>query len=185
MGPPFQYNLAEPWARQPFDGDLAWYWFSRYLTLSVPRRLTDLVKAGCPLSLYQLQTLEWEDAWKTRAELWDAHLDQLARATIEQVVQEDARARAERQARQARKLARLGELEVDKLLQIAAKPDSGAGLIQPRDATRMIFIGVRTERMALGDITERIETGPDLSNLSVDQLRQLRELQEAAEKNGT
>ena len=176
------YNPAEPWARQPFDGDAAWYWFQQYLTLSPPRRLTDLIRSGCPLSQYQLQTVEWEDGWKVRATLWDQHLDALRQATIEQVVQEDARARAERQAKQARKLARLGELEVDKLLQIAARPDSGAGLIQPRDATRMILIGIRAERLALGDVTDRIETGPDLSGLTVEQLRQLRELQDAAEK---
>lgn len=176
------YNPAEPWARQPFDGDAAWYWFQQYLTLPPPRRLTDLVRAGCPWSQYQLETVEWEDGWKARAVLWDQHLDALRTQTIEQVVQEDARTRAERQMKQAKKLARLGELEVDKLLKIAERPDSGAGLIQPRDATRMIFIGIRAERLAAGDVTDRIETGPDLSNLSLEELRQLRELQDKAER---
>jgi hypothetical protein len=176
------YNTEEPWTRQPFDGDLSWFWFQQYLTLPAPRRLSQLRDVGCPLSLTQLKNLEWDDGWKARATLWDAHLDQLRRTTIESVVQEDARMRAERQMRQARKLARLGALELDKLLQIAAKPESGAGLIQPRDITRMIAIGVRTERLAAGDVTDRIETGPDLSKLSVEELRQLRELQEKSEQ---
>lgn len=181
MGPSVQYNLTEPWARQPFDGDLAWSLFQQYLTLTLPRRLGDLAKFA-PVTQSQLDRLAFDDGWKIRAAAWDAHLDALRRATIEQVVQEDARARAERQGRQARKLARLGELEVDKLTQVLEKPDIGAGMIAPRDATRMIYVGIRAERLALGDVTERIETGPDVNNLSLEQLRQLRDLQEAADR---
>jgi hypothetical protein len=100
---------------------------------------------------------------------------------VEQVVQEDARMRAQRQGRQGKKLARLGELAVDRLIKILElNPDFGSGEVPLKDAIRAIGIGVRVERLALGDTTDKIETGPDLSNLSLDDLRKLREIQEKA-----
>lgn len=174
-----EYNPAEPWVRQPCDTDLSWDLFQAFLALPTPRRLVDLVKraSGHGLSWARLQELAWEDGWGIRAECWDSHLDRLRVETIEQVTREDARARAERQGALARKLQRLGELEADKLLKASQGSDM-PGLLLPRDMIRAITLGVRTERLALGESTEKVDTGPDLSGLSVDELRTMRALQE-------
>jgi hypothetical protein len=179
---PLEYNPSEPWARQPFDTDLAWACFQLYLSLAIPRRLVDLVKSpGCPLSWGQLQTIAWEDGWADRARRWDSHLDALRFATIEEVTREDAKARAERHGKLSRKLQTLGEHELDKWIGVASRADGMPGLVQVKDVIRLIVLGVKTERLALGESTDKIETGPDLSALNIDQLRALRELQEAAE----
>lgn len=174
------YNLQEPWTRQPFDTDLTWVWFQLFLTLPRPRSLSALRGADCPLTLRQLQILDFEDGWTARVVAWDQHLDALRFQTIEEVTKEDARARAERQAKIARKMTRLGELELDKLLAVVEKPHTGAGMIAPRDATRMIVMGIRTERLVLGETTEKTESGPDLSGLTIEELRTLRVMQEKA-----
>lgn len=177
-----EYNPAEPWVRQPFDSDLAWPIFQEYLALPPPRRLADLLKRpGFPLTWSQLESIAWEDAWKLRADKWDEHLDRLRAKTIEKVVQEDAQTRAERQARAGKKLQRLGELATDRLIKILeTNPDFGSTEVTTKDAIRAIGVGVRVERLALGDVTEKIDTGPDLSKLSLEDLRALRELQEKA-----
>ncbi len=176
------YNPAQPWVRQPFDTDLSWSLFQEYLALPPPRRLADAARGpGRVLTWAQLETLAWEDGWKERAARWDEHLDAMRIATVEQVVQEDAKARAERQGRAGRKLQRLGELEVDRLIKLLERtPGYDTGTIQVRDAIRAIGIGVRVERLALGDSTEKIDTGPDLSQFSVEELRQLQDLQAKA-----
>lgn len=180
--PVVDYDLARPWVRQPFDSDLSWALFQDYLSSPVPRSLAALARRpGCPLSWSQIESVAWEDGWKERAAAWDSHLDRLRVQTVEEVVQEDARARAERQGRAGRKLSRLGELAVDRLIRILeANPEFGATEVTTRDAIRAIGIGVRVERLALGDTTDKIETGPDLSGFSVEDLRTIRELQEKA-----
>lgn len=176
------FDLARPWVRQPFDTDLSWALFQDYLTSPVPRSLSALARRpGCPLSWSQIESVAWEDGWKERASAWDSHLDRLRIQTVEQVVQEDARARAERQGRQGKKLARLGELAVDRLTRILeANPEFGATEVTTRDAIRAIGIGVRTERLALGDVTEKIEMGPDMSGYSLEELRTIQQLQQKA-----
>jgi hypothetical protein len=176
------FDLTRPWVRQPFDTDLSWALFQEYLAMNPPRRLGDLARRpGFPMSKSTLENLAWSDGWEVRAARWDSHLDQLRTRTVEQVVQEDARMRAQRQGRQRKKLARLGELAVDRLIKILElNPDFGSGEVPLKDAIRAIGIGVRVERLALGDTTDKIETGPDLSNLSLDDLRKLREIQEKA-----
>lgn len=174
------YNPAEPWARQPCDTDLSWALFQAYISQPNPRRLIDLVNQalGMGVSWARLQEMVWEDAWVLRASLWDERLDRIRAETIEQVTREDARARAERHGALARKLQELGEKELDKLLAVARRPDGMPGLIAPRDLIRAVTLGIRTERLALGESTEKVDSGPDLSKLSVEELRELRKLQE-------
>ncbi len=173
------YDLEKPWVRQPCDTDLSWVLFQEFLSAPIPRRLADLArKNSCPMTWHQLESVAFEDGWKGRAAAWDQHLDNLRTETIEKVVREDAQQRAERQGRAGKKLQRLGEIEIDKLITALERPGEAHGLITVRDAIRAIGIGVRVERLALGDSTDKIETGPDLSKLSVDDLRKLREIQE-------
>jgi hypothetical protein len=106
-------------------------------------------------------------------------LDAARAQTVEQVVREDARTRAERQGLAGRKLQKLGTLVVDRLIKILEQnPDFGSTEVQIKDAIRAIGIGVRVERLALGESTDKVETVPDLSGLGLDELRKLREIQE-------
>lgn len=179
------YDLDRPWVRQPFDTDLSWALFQEFLALASPRRIVDLSRRpGIGLTQWQLGELSRSDGWRERAIAWDEHLDDLRVTTIESIVREDAKTRAERQGRAGKKLQRLGELEIDKLIKILERADEMHGTITLRDAIRAIGVGVRVERLALGDSTEKIETGPDLSKLTVEELRQIQVLQEKVGTHG-
>lgn len=173
------YNLDKPWERQPFEGDLEWALFQEYLALPAPRSVRTLARQGGPLSWSQLETLALDHGWFARARLWDAHLDKLRQDTIEREVQEDARAVAKRHARVARKAIALGERELDKLLSSAERSDM-PGLISPRDVARLVFIGSKLERLVIGEAETIQEHRVNLDALTVEELRQLRELQAKA-----
>lgn len=177
--PRVPYDSEKPWTRQPFDTDWSWALFSEYLFLPPPRQLRLLIRPGLHWST--IEDLSRQDIWRERAACWDRHLDQLRLETIERVTEETARQRAERQGKQGKKLARMGELAVDRLTRLLeASPEFGATEVSCRDAIRAIGIGVRVERLALGENTDRVDSGPDLSTWSVEDLRALKALQEKA-----
>lgn len=177
-----EYDPEHPWVRQPCDTDLTWALFSEYLAQPLPRRLHALGRR-VGFTIDQIEILAWEDAWKERATAWDRHLDALRDRTIEEVTQEDARQRALRQGRVGKKLQVLAEREIDKLAKIMSR-DEMPGAITFREAIRAAQVGVHIERLALGESTERVETGPNLENLTLDELRSLREMQEKVGQNG-
>lgn len=171
------YNVERPWERQPFDTDLTWLLFQDYLALAKPRSLRALAQKGGPLGWTQLETLALDDGWVMRARAYDANLDRLRQETIEREVQETAKQVAKRHATTARKAVTLAGLELDKLLAAAQQGDM-PGLLSPRDVIRFLALGVRTERLVLGEATDQVEARVDLSGLSVEELRELRKLQE-------
>lgn len=174
---PTDYDVVQPWVRQPFDGDLEWALFQDFLTLAGrPRDVRALVRLGAPVSVPQLEAIAFEKGWNARADRWDEYLDQIRIQTIEDTIQETAREVAQRHGRVSRKAVILAEKELDKYLK-AAREGDGLGLLTPRDIIRFLVLGVRTERLVIGEATDRVETEHDLSGLSLDELRTLREIQ--------
>ena len=172
------YDLARPWARQPCDTDLGWRLFQDYLQLQPPRALGDIaLKPGAPPRAV-LDEIAWEGLWVDRARAWDRHLDRCREDVVVEVTREDARQRAERQGLGGRKLARLAEREIDRLLARQAQAGQFDIGISLKDAIRALHVGTSVERLAYGDSTERVEVSTDFSKLSVEDLRALRELQE-------
>lgn len=173
-----EYDASQPWLRQPFDTDQGWALFTEYLLAGPTRTLKVCLRGRCPWDWGRLSQVAFEDAWKERAQAWDAHIHAQRLATVEQVTKEDARARAERQGKLARKLQRVGELEINRLTKVLERDDGGQiGTLRPHEAIRAVALGIHAERLALGDSTERIETGPNLDDLSVEDLRKIKELE--------
>lgn len=181
MAPPLEYDTERPWVRQPCDEDTAWAIFSDFLLMGPTRKLTDMAKRW-PWTWAMLCQCSFDYGWKERAQAFDRHLDALRLATVERVTEEDAATRARRHGAAARKLILAGELELDKLIRRGQMPGSEnmPGVMRPHEAIRAVSLGVRTERLAYGETTEKIETGPDLSGMTLEQLQQLQELQEKA-----
>jgi hypothetical protein len=171
------FDASQPWVRQPFDGDLEWALFQDFLGLSSrPRNVRELVKKGAPVSVKQLELIAWEKAWNARAALWDKHLDQIRVKAIETEVAESAKDVARRHQRGAKKLLALVEQELEKYHKASSSTEM-PGILTPKDIIRGLFVGVRTERMVLGEASERLEGSVDLSGLSAEELRTLRDLQ--------
>lgn len=170
------YNLAEPWARQPFDTDLRWALFQDFLALRMPRNLRELARKGSPLTWSELEAAAMEDGWHLRAKAWDQHLDRLRQQTIEHEIQESAKEVAKRHAKAAKMAVELAARELTKYLSASREGDM-PGLLQPRDVIRFLSLGIRSERLVIGEATDRVDTGPDVSQLSVEELRELAKMQ--------
>jgi len=172
------YEPDRPWVRQPWDTDLTWALFSQFLALPVPRRLQDLCRSS-RLGWTQLETYSREGWWRERAAWWDDHLAQIHTSTIERVTEETAEQVARRQLTLIRDMQELAHLEIGALLKMARQANGFAGVIQPRDALRLAVSGVRLERLVRGEDPEEVQI-PDVSGLSLDELRSAAALQQKA-----
>lgn len=170
----------EPWQRQEGEPDFAFAHFQSFLAIPNPRDLRALSKIkGFPLTFGQLDLLAWEWFWIERARLWDSHLDEIRRSTIEDITRQSAEQVAHRHLRALGAMQDLGLAEIGKLLQISKENDA-PGVVSARDALRYLGTGIRLERLVRGETTEKIEQGPDLSACTPEDLRKLRELQAKA-----
>lgn len=179
-----------PWERQPCDDALSWDLFQGYLALPCPRVIASLAKRpGCPIPAASIQDIARRNWWERRAELWDVHLSEIRITTVERVTGEDAEARARRHAGIARRALRVVERQLTAIESVQEKaPDLplGADYLPAAVMARLLHWGVLVERLACGDSTERTEAtvinhGPDpLANLTVEELRALRGLQDKA-----
>lgn len=170
------YEPDKPWARQPWDTDLGFALFQDYLAQAQPRT----VKPAGGLSWAQVEAMARDCYWWARAALWDDHLAEIREQTIERVTEQTAEEVARRQLALTRDLQELASLEIGALRKVAKTANGFPGAIQPRDAIRAALVGIRLERLIMGEATDRTEVGPDLSNLDADDLRRLREIQAKA-----
>ncbi len=174
-----EWDAERPWARQPWDTELGWCLFGDYLVLpDRPRRMRDL--KGHPLTDYQLAEIARVAWWQARAALWDEHLAQIRTSTIERVTEETAEQAARRQVLLARRMQRVADKELSKLEAMGSENAFPLLEVTARDIARLGTNGIRLERLVMGEATERVAEVMDLSALSLDELRQLRALQDKA-----
>lgn len=172
-----EYDLERPWARQPWDSDLGWALFQDYLALDQPRTLNRL---RAPVSWARLEAMAAECYWSARARFWDEHLSEIRTATFERVTEESAEQVAKRQLTLCRDLQELSRLEIGALVKVAKTAQGFPGAVTPREAIRAGMVGIRLERLIMGEALDRVEVGPDLSALSAEDLRTVRALQAKA-----
>jgi hypothetical protein len=138
------------------------------------RQLLQLAKRpGCPYSWHQIENVAFEFAWKERAKARDAYLDNLRQSTIESEIVEDAKAIAKRHGKAARRAFNVADREFT-LLEKAMNAQTMHGLLSPAEARRLLETAIKTERLLMGEATEIVSNTPDLSHLTLEELRELR-----------
>lgn len=177
-----RYDIEHPWHRQPCDTPISWSLFSDYRDAGPGRSLAVLAR-GSNLSWQQIHRTAREDAWTARANAYDEWLEGEREETIMEAVRENAEATAARHIHACKRLVKLGSQELEKYLRASSEGEM-PGLLVPRDVLRFITLGIRAERLIRGDATDRVEQGPDLSRLSTDDLRTLREIQARVDTTG-
>lgn len=135
-------------------------------------------RSGCKVSAAKLYDLAHDGWWQARAAYWDDHLEAKRVEAIEVAIEEDAKAVAKRHGRLLRTLARFTEREAEKYENESAKFDMPS--LSPRELIRYADTTIKLERLLMGEVTERVETQPNLDNLSLDELRTMKALQEKA-----
>ncbi len=173
-----EWDADRPWARQPFDTEVSFALFGDFLTASPPRHLGRMAeRAGYPAEV--IRGFAKDAFWVERAALWDEHLAEIRTSTIERVTEESAAEVAKRQLALTRRMQRLANRDLSIIEKQGAENDF-LSPIEHKDLIRLAVNGIKLERLIMGETTDKIETGPDLSNWSIEDLRALRELQAKA-----
>lgn len=143
MAAPSRFDRVEPWERQEGEGPEAFEAFSVYRDMGPTRSIRAACRhIGKARSLLGEWSVKW--SWAIRATAYD--VDVAKRSALEQ---KDAAEKARK------KHATIGSLLQQKALQ--ALQDLDAGRLKPSDLIRMMELGVRMERDALGLATGRFE----------------------------
>ena len=178
-------HAPRPWERNATESDVHWRCFLRYrntgsMNGDTPgRRVKKNVAELEGVDQRDLARWSAEHSWRERATLYDMHLDSLAL----ELTEKNIRAMHARHARSARLLQRFAGTEIGKL---AAKAEERThdpvDDAKPADVARIMDTGIKLERLASGEATERTEhsDGLDLSKLDVEELKMLKRLKEKA-----
>lgn len=165
------YDFDKPWARQPFDTPRSFALFQEYLVQSPPRVLAHLAKGrGKDFNHEELARYARDHGWKARADAWDDHIACLRLHTIERETGRLAKAHAAI----AFRVVRVASNELRKL-ESQSFTASELPLLKPREILDWTEKGLALENEAAGRVPEE-EKGPDLSRLSLDEIKALRDL---------
>jgi hypothetical protein len=163
-----------PWERQPSEGEEEWQAFRNYRDQAPPRRIQHVyVRRTADVSKWSA-----DHCWSERVAAYDRHLDEERRTVREAVLKESEKERAARQLGQLKSVQDIIDLELAKLWR-DAKNSEAFGLVKVNDLNKLMANAITLERLIRGQSTENVaSTDVDLENLSPDELRQLRELQQ-------
>jgi len=165
---PTEYDIECPWNRQPFDTFESYTVFQTYLL--EPKRPRPIPQGKYRLN-YEAQ------AWQQRALAWDEAMSNRILAATE----ETRLTMAERHAKLGLRFQAVSSKELAKL-ERASDASKDIPAIREGTVYRYAEVGIRIEREATNGAPPEQEPGLDLSKLSVEELRVLRELTAKAQK---
>lgn len=180
-----EYNLEQPWIRQPCDTEKRWSAFLAYRDQVPPRTIDGAREAIEAVTghLYTARLFELysrEGGWPDRCADFDAYIDSQRVQVMQDVLAEDARAVANRHASVARDAIEVAHSVVRQWLGTIADGGRVEGW-NPGHVRGMLKDMIILERLVRGEATERVEHGlVDLSLLSVSELEELRGLEAKA-----
>lgn len=135
----------EPWDRLPQETPKAWEAFKFYRDMGIARSIRKAIKEhynNNPSKVKQLGTWSSKFNWVKRCEEWDAHYDKILQ--IENAAEVK---------RMGKRHAKIG-MEMQTLGAKAMKQKTVIGV---SDAVRMQTEGVRIERLARGEASDKVE----------------------------
>lgn len=166
----------KPWDRQDDEGSEAFQAFAIYRDLGPNRTLT-VAAPEAGYSRRQMKEFSRTRDWVARARAWDRRVDQAkTRATLDEVEKMHARHVA-----LSLRLQDVMGIELDRLLarkerEAQRGDDDDSHVTSANDLAKVAERAVRIERLARGEVTDRVETTWDLSKLSLRDLRELKRL---------
>ncbi len=171
---PKTHNLERLWDRQPFDSERQWAAYRVYLMQPMPRSVERLHKTtGIPLGTLTLWSKK--NHWVNRALVLDNHIHNTWTEKVETYIEKRAEDYVDRHAAVLTDAFTLLQTELKKYLEVSQGSDM-PGLLRPSDLIRLMEVTVKLERLHYGESTENIASKVDLSGLTIEQLRDLKEL---------
>jgi hypothetical protein len=176
---PEAYDCDHPWCRQPCDDEQSWHMFRKYLESSIPRCLEKLSRStGIPAG--HLRRWATNGAWVLRAQSFDNWIHQQWQSRVETGIVETADTYVDRHGRLLSMGCELLERELQKYLDVSRETDR-IGLLRPEHLSQIANTFVKLERLHHDQSTENVAVAElDLSQLSLDELKELRRLNRKA-----
>lgn len=168
------------WDRAEGEPDEAFAWWVAYRDQPPPRRLYRLRRPGVVIPTLGVKhelCNTWN--WIARAKAWDDHLDALRQSEAEAVIGQSARDIAVQEKTLISRVRELALMEVEKLLDTAAECEASS---VPAPLTlKLAEAAIKLARLDRGETTENVGVaGPDLSKLTIDEVRLLLALEKKA-----
>jgi hypothetical protein len=123
-----------------------------------------------------------EHYWAERVAEFDRHLDRLVVAEREALLAQNTREVMAEYMGTLQDSRDILRREMNKLR--ATAEESAGETVKLRDLTRLMEVSIRADRLLRGESTDKIDMGPDLSNLSDDELARREALLDELEKVG-
>jgi hypothetical protein len=161
--------IIRGWHRWPTEPDEAWHAFTKFREQRPPRRLKAII--GYPTA----ECAEWyrNFAWAERAREYDEYLQGILDAEIEDSLRNRARGIAAQHLQILAAARILVARQIDKYVDM--DQDGDHPVLKPAELTKLMEAVIKYDRLTQGESTENIDVKhDDLSNLSIDELRQLR-----------
>lgn len=165
-------KIIPAWERQPGDTDESWHAFVAFRDAKPPRRLL-----GRPGTGPTVQLSKWyrEGGWRERAAAYDAYMDHVMLQEREDFLRQTAKDISVEHMQVLQTARSLVQRELDKFLK-ASQESEAIGMVSPGQLNAMMENMVKLDRLVRDQSTENVETGMDLSQLSVEELKALKEL---------
>jgi hypothetical protein len=171
--------LPEPWEKQDNESQEAWLAFRAYRDMPPDERLLKRAAIG---NIAVLSRWYRDHNWADRCAAFDKKFDAMRVEEREKVYRRAAREIAIDHMVMLADARELYSREFAKLLSASREGDM-IGLVKPETLVRMAEVMVKLDRLVRGESTENVQnTDMDLSQLSLDELRQLNELMSKASK---
>lgn len=162
----------EAWERQPGEPDDPWKAFATYRDQTIPRLLENAAIKGRA----QLATWMKDWSWRDRAAAYDRHLDGIRRVEREAILRQSEKDRAARQLSLVHNAMSIVEKEIVKLSKDCDATEM-FGTVKVGELNKLMVNVITLERLIRGQSTENVTTtNVELSKLSVDDLRALKEI---------
>jgi hypothetical protein len=153
------------WERWDNESETAWGYFKAFRELQSKERTVVRVAKNAGKKPEYLHKLAKQFSWVKRAIEYDRHKDAIQDKIADEMLMEDTRRRLE--------IARsLQELSLNRVKKWLEDLDNGLPVkITPADAARIAEIGIKLERMELGQSTENISVIARITTLTNEQLK--------------
>ena len=170
--------VPQLWEQMAGEPGKAFAAFKLYRDMIPPRRARSIV--GYSTAIVSQWYNDWK--WPERVDAYDAHMERIALAEREAMLRQKSREVSAEHLAALQTARHTAQIELDKLL--ATVKESDGQILKPGELIKLLETVVRFDRLVRGESTDTVEhKSEDLSRLSIDELRKLREIQQKLKKD--
>jgi hypothetical protein len=177
-------NLTPLWLRQACDTDESWDAFKAYRDMAPPRNMARIYVNRVQVPIAKVSSWLRDHNWRDRCRAYDNHMEEILITQREDFLRQKT---VEITADWMCALKDAREIIAKELMRLrqTSEESDGPGLLKPNELVRLMDMVIKYDRLLRGESTEQIDTKVDLSQLSVEDLRELKRMHEKISSGGS